>query len=183
MHARGDTLSLDDALGMAIDAWMATDTPPPADGNAKGYQWKCLLLPDGTDIRMTVAGRTEYAVVVGDAIVYQGRSVSPRGMTLAIAGEGRNAWRDLMIRRPGDAKWLYASVLRTRIERAERQAQPQPATPADSMAAAARCMSDALRSAMVLVDHVNAQAVRQQDERRRIGSRREADQLGEDCAF
>lgn len=185
LHARGDQLSIDDALGMAIDAWLAADTLRAAGGEANGYQWKCLLLPDGTHIRMTVDGRTEYASVVGDAIMYQGRSVSPRGMTLAIAGEGRNAWRELVIRRPGDAGWVRASVLRSRIERAARQPQPQPqpTTPADSMAAAARCMSDALRSAMVLVEHVNAQTARQQEERRRGACRRETDKLGDDCAF
>ncbi|MDQ1923745.1 hypothetical protein [Massilia pseudoviolaceinigra] len=186
LHATGSNVSVDEALGMAIDAWLAAETARAsramADGTAKGYQWKCLFLPDTTKIRMSFEGRTEYAEVVGDTIMHRGRSVSPRGLTLAIAGDGRNAWRELVVRRPGDAGWLRASMLRARIERAARQGQPQPATPADSMAAAARCMSDALRSALAVVEHVNVQAA-QQYERRAERHRRAADKMGEDCAF
>ncbi|UOD27924.1 hypothetical protein INH39_20865 [Massilia violaceinigra] len=120
-------------------------------------------------------------------------------MTLAIAGEGRNAWSALMVRRPGDANWQYASVLRARIERTMRppqvlvpplihaqwraQPQPQAITQADSLATAARCMSDALRSAMAVVDRMNAQAAQQQDERRRGRCRRESDRHPDDIAF
>ncbi|NHZ89140.1 hypothetical protein F2P45_08930 [Massilia sp. CCM 8733] len=100
-----------------------------------------------------------------------------------------------MVRRPGDANWQYASVLRARIERSARQAppptqaqlqaqpQPQAITHADSLVTAARCMSDALRSAMAVVDHMNAQAARQQDERRRGRCRRESDRHPDDVAF
>lgn len=84
-------MPVDEALGMAIDAWLAADQLRLAGGAVNGYQWKCLFLPDGSHVRMRCKGLTEYAVVTGDRLLYQGRSVSPRGMTLAIAGEGRNA--------------------------------------------------------------------------------------------
>lgn len=58
LHARGDPRSLDEALGMAIDAWLSADTIRAAGGEANGYQWKCLLLANGTHIRMKFAGRT-----------------------------------------------------------------------------------------------------------------------------
>ncbi|MFB9244068.1 hypothetical protein IV454_00325 [Massilia antarctica] len=186
LHATGSKVSVDDALGMAIDTWLAAEKARTArimaDGTAKGSQWKCLFLPDTTQIRMHADGRTEYAEVAGDAILHRGRKVSPRGLTLVVAGEGRNAWRELLVRRPGDAGWQRASVLRARIERAAQQAQPQPATPVERMAAAARCMSDALRSALAVVEHVNVQAA-QQHERRAQRHRRADDTLGEDCAL
>ena len=40
-------------------------------------------------------GQNYYAKVVGDVILYEGRAVSPRQMTVAVAGPGHNAWRDL----------------------------------------------------------------------------------------
>ncbi len=73
-----------------------SEAPPPASpDHSRGYQWKSLFLPHGTELRMTSSRQSGYARVVGDRIMYEGRSVSPRGLTLAIAGEGRNAWRDL----------------------------------------------------------------------------------------
>ena len=53
--------------------------------NCRGYQWKTLFLPDSTLLRMTCGDETTYAQVVGDEIIFEGRAVSPRGMTLAIA--------------------------------------------------------------------------------------------------
>ncbi|RSZ59490.1 hypothetical protein HF313_31250 [Massilia atriviolacea] len=78
LHARGGTMSVDDALGLAVDAWLAAQTAGAADREADGYQWKCLLLPHGTHLRMHVDGRTEYATVVGDAGRQHGRRESDK---------------------------------------------------------------------------------------------------------
>lgn len=91
--------------------------PPSEPPSAEGYQWKGLFLPSGTDLRMSTREGTGRARVCGDHIMYQGRRVSPRGLTLAIAGGGRNAWRDLWLRMPGEIDVKLASECRHEHER------------------------------------------------------------------
>lgn len=125
-HLRDEAsaLSLTDAVALAIRAWLAdnagtvaiSESGEPADADAdaasRGYQWKELFLPEGTALRMRYADEVHHARVTGDAIVFRGRRVSPRQLTLAIAGDGRNAWRDLSLRLPGEAHFRPACVLR-----------------------------------------------------------------------
>jgi hypothetical protein len=173
--------SFSEAMAAAIHGWIAADQQqrPQAVPHSRGYQWKSLFLPDSTELRMTCAEANFYGHVTGDDIIFEGRSVSPRGMTLAIAGDGRNAWRDLWIKLPGERTWKTALCCRRDVERAA--AKPLP-SPLDTMTAAAAAMSDALKSALALVDHSNALTARKY-ERRRNQSRRESDVLGEDCSF
>ncbi len=95
------------------------DRTPFSAQQSRGYRWKTLFLPDGTDLRMETARATYYARVEGDQIIFDGRSVSPRGMTLAIAGEGRNAWRDLWLKPPGERFWKQATRCRNELKREE----------------------------------------------------------------
>lgn len=177
----GSTVSVSQALEEAIQAWMDADKErrPQAAGPSRGYQWKSLFLPDSTELRMACADAQYYGRVTGDQIMFEGRSVSPRGMTLAIAGDGRNAWRDLWLKLPGERHWKQAIRCRREVERA--MAAP-PQSPVDAMSAAASAMSDALKTALALVEHSNAQAVRK-FERRGSKHRRESDILGDSCAF
>ena len=169
------------ALNEAIRAWIDADQarqPQPLEPS-RGYRWKTLFLPDGTELRMECAGITFHARVIGDEIIFNGRSVSPRGLTLAIAGEGRNAWRDLWLRLPGERYWKQAIRCRHELERSQAKA---PDSPVQTMAAAAAAMSDALKTALALVEHSNAQSAQKIDRRGRK-HRRESDVLGDDCAF
>lgn len=173
--------SFSEAMTEAINGWIAADKArrPQAAPHSHGYQWKSLFLPDTTELRMTCADANFYGRVVGDDIIFEGRSVSPRGMTLAIAGDGRNAWRDLWLKLPGERNWKKASCCR---RDADRAAAKPPPSPADTMAAAAAAMSSALKSALALVEHSSALTVRK-FERRGNKSRRANDALGEDCIF
>ncbi|PWF54672.1 hypothetical protein C7C56_005815 [Massilia glaciei] len=158
----------------------------------RGYQWKSLFLPESTELRMTCAGQTFYARVEGDEIVYQGRPVSPRQLTLAIAGDGRNAWRDLWIRFPGETKWKTAACLRRALEKASAVA---PVSPVEGITAAVAGLTEALKTALTFAGHASAQelalekAVEEgreqasQVNRRHGQSRRADDILGETCAF
>jgi hypothetical protein len=69
----------------------------------RGYQWKDLFLPDTTSLRMTYHEVPYFAKVVDNDIIYRNHPVTPRGMTVAIAGDGRNAWRDLWVNCPKSA--------------------------------------------------------------------------------
>ncbi|MBC7452586.1 MAG: hypothetical protein H7335_02570 [Massilia sp.] len=156
---------------------------PAAPCTALGYQWKELFLPDGTDLRMHCKGETHHARVSGDALVYQGRNVSARQLTIAIAGDGRNAWRELSLRLPGEKQFHPASLLRrnaqVRLKADAAAAAPAaPESPAAAIAAAAASMSEALRTALVLVELNKAPAVPKHE--RRLGqSRRTIDVLSD----
>jgi hypothetical protein len=174
LQASGSGLSPTEAAALAINEWIAAAqgrftnlAPSPT----RGYQWKTLFLPHGTELRMRFGDRSFHARVERDAIWYQGQRVSPRQMTIAIAGDGRNAWRDLWIRLPTDTQWRPASLLRRQAE----AAQPvQPVSPAEAMSAAAACMSETLKTALALVDHACVPA---------DNARRASDRLAGACAF
>ncbi len=155
-------------------------SPPsaPASDHSRGYQWKSLFLPHGTELRLSTSMNTYYARVDGDRIMYLGRSVSPRGFTLATAGEGRNAWRDLWLKFPDDRTWKSAH--RCRIE---ARAAPAPCllSPHETMKLAAAAMAQALEAALALV---KGSGIEYPPPDRRAGTyRRENDVLGETCAF
>jgi hypothetical protein len=196
LREKGSDISLVDAVALAIRAWLADNggvlattersRSPDADSNfaSRGYQWKELFLPDGTELRMRFDDEVHHARVSGDAIVYRGLRISPRQMTLAIAGDGRNAWRDLSLRLPGDDHFRPACVLRRMAKTKQFETAPvaRDESPAATIAAAAASMSDALRAALVLVQHTKAQAV-PKFERRVDKHRRGADVLTDHAMF
>lgn len=81
-----------------------------------GFQWKNVFLPDGTSLRTSYHQTTEFAKVVGDHIL------SPDGQTLTPSSFanrhtiGRNAWRCIWLRFPGDQHWSRAVDLRARSQ-------------------------------------------------------------------
>jgi len=100
----------------AIQYWMDNAEFKPellVESDARGYQWKNVFLPDGTQIRMQYQGSYSYAKVDGDELTYQGSPISPGSLAKTIAGGyNRNAWRDLWIKRPEDREWILADDLR-----------------------------------------------------------------------
>jgi hypothetical protein len=178
----GNRMSPADAATCAINEWIAAAkgqftnlAPTPT----QGYQWKSLFLPHGAELRMTFARQSFYARVIGDAIWYKGERMSPRQMTIAIAGDGHNAWRELWIRLPTATRWQPASLLR---REATQSAAVKQVSPLEAMTAAAACMSETLKTALQLVDHVGALAL-PQPERRIEHARRASDRLADQCAF
>jgi hypothetical protein len=171
LRQRGDPVSLTQALVAAVDLWIAHELA--ADQPIRGYQWKMLFLPERTLMRMQYDEDWHSAEVIGDELVYRGRPVSPHQLTQAVAGDGRNAWRDLWIRFPGEKNWTCAAQLRARLQ---QRANAAPPTPAEAMANAAKTMSNALNAALVLIEHVDLQS-RNTLERRLPKSRRDYDKL------
>lgn len=109
-------------VATAIDYWLQNASWKPEllqESSARGYQWKGLFLPEGTEIRMQYKGVYAYAKVEGDDIVYGGKSISPASLANTIAGSSRNAWRDLWVKRPGDKEWLLADDCRQAGQSAE----------------------------------------------------------------
>ncbi|MFC0169308.1 hypothetical protein ACFFKC_14580 [Pseudoduganella danionis] len=104
---------------------------------------------------MSHKGRHYYARVHGDQLIYNQHAVSPRAMVLSIAGEGRNAWRDLWLHLPQEGNWINAARLR-RLQTGQDQNQPRG--PAAALSAAAQAMNQALKAAVTLIEHVDYQS-------------------------
>ncbi|ELX13124.1 hypothetical protein Jab_1c17460 [Janthinobacterium sp. HH01] len=174
LRKSGSTLSPVEATIIALREWMEKSRTAAAP--LRGYQWKLLFIPEKSRLRMNYDGESYYAEVVGEEIIFRGHAVSPRQMAVQIAGDGRNAWRDLWLLLPGERTWANAARLRDRLQ---QRAAKQPLSAADAMTAAARSMSDALTTALALVEHANHQS-QNTLERRLPRYRREYDQLTDD---
>lgn len=147
------TLSPSEALIKAVQLWIAKSRADAIP--ARGYQWKQLFLPEGTRIRMRVRDCWHTADIVGDELVYKGDAISPHQMAKQVAGDGRNAWREIWVLMPGQKRWANAGRLRAQLL---KQKDAIPPTPAESMQIAAKAMSDALSTALTLVAHASDQA-------------------------
>lgn len=106
-------------------------------------------------------------------------------MTLAIAGEGRNAWRDLCIRLPGARHFRRASLLRQETYPSGRY-QP-PSRPA-ALSGAALALADAFVHALAQATPPApaaspVPAPPSGDERRVARLRRKFDILPDSCDF
>ena len=174
LRTSGSALCLSEAITRAVKFWMAAQLE--AEAPVRGYQWKSLFLPHGTQLRMHYDGQCFYADVQEEQFRFGGCATSPRQMTVAIAGPGRNAWMDLWVRQPGARDWTQADKLRrAAAARTAAQAAPQP-SPTEAIQAAAKSMSEALHTALLLVDQSRKQAT-QQVERRVEKHRRRDDEL------
>jgi hypothetical protein len=80
----------------------------------KGLFWQNLFLPNRTQLRALPFGRPVVAEVKRQRLTYNGAEVSPsRFASMAWNNTSRNAWRDLWVKRPGDAEWTQALILRS----------------------------------------------------------------------
>jgi hypothetical protein len=103
------------AVRDAIDYWLQNADWKPellSQSDTRGYQWKSLFLPEGTQVRMSYKGTYHYAKVEGDRIIYESKSISPGSLANTIASSSRNAWRDLWIKRPDDKEWKLSDDCR-----------------------------------------------------------------------
>lgn len=89
-----------------------SDRPAPAPSlpqdASKGYQWKQLFLPNGTELRATFGGRSSYAKVQDEAILCDGEPTTPSRLANARGCGTRNAWHSVWLKFPGEATWKLA---------------------------------------------------------------------------
>jgi hypothetical protein len=107
-----------DVVEDAIEYWMDNavlkpEILAPDEPDARGYSWKSLFLPAGTDVRIKYNGFYIYAKVEGDFLTYKGERLSPNQFAFKATGSARDAWRDLWIKRPTDSDYLLADSLRS----------------------------------------------------------------------
>ena len=101
-----------------VKRWIALQNERLAlqrDGPAlRGFQWKDLFLPEGTNLRTTYGDTVEFAKVCGDRIVARdGRACTP-SQFVNRGAQGRNAWRFVWLRFPGEEQWVRAADCRPR---------------------------------------------------------------------
>ncbi|MBB3222720.1 hypothetical protein [Pseudoduganella umbonata] len=109
----------------AILAWLESrraEAGRPAVPVLRGYQWKCLFLPEGTRLRVWCRSEHGYAEVVGDRLMHNGLPVSPNQFVAACSDTVRNAWVEINVLMPGEKAWKLASMRRREIEAAARLA-------------------------------------------------------------
>jgi hypothetical protein len=71
---------------------------------------------------MRYKGRTFYARVEEDDLLFDGLPTSPAQMVNTVTGTIRNAWRDLWIKMPGEREFIRADRARARDEERSRTA-------------------------------------------------------------
>lgn len=112
--ARGE--SVETVMRETLEAALPGGEAPSGGPAQRGYRWKDVFLPEGTELCFTHKGRTYGAMVAGGRILHEGEPVTPSRFINAVAGPGRNAWIGLWVRRPADAVWVLADDLRRAAE-------------------------------------------------------------------
>lgn len=105
--------------------WLATETEKIAsrkNGPAlRGFQWKTLFLPEGTILRTTHGDTVEFAKVCGDHIMSDDGAALTPSMFANRTAKGRNAWRFVWLRFPGEDGWSRADNCRDRCKSSPRK--------------------------------------------------------------
>ena len=98
---------------IAIKKWLVRHEPDSFNLPAtKGFQWKCLFLPEGTLLRTIFNGKNYHCRVEDDHILYNGTPISPSGFVNAVGGVRRNAWKAVWLLFPRSETWKLAATLR-----------------------------------------------------------------------
>lgn len=138
-------------VALAIDAWLGLARGEVAcNASSRGYQWKRLFLPERTEVRMLHGGSYRNAHVVGDALMYAGEAMTPSQFAAAVGGPGRNAWRDLWVRLPGERQWKKAGFHRTDLQKRDKDLPPSFRFEKPANASAA--MAIGLKNALALLE-------------------------------
>jgi len=109
----------DDQWSDAYEAWKESCEASVEDRKRfgdpeKGLHWTPLFLPNGTKLSMQYGGKRHDAEIRHEKIFFGTEEISsPSVLASTIAaGTSRNAWRDLLIKRPADLEFRLADELR-----------------------------------------------------------------------
>lgn len=108
-----------DFVAELVKRWLATEKARLAlrNGQAmRGFQWKDVFLPEGTALRTSYCDMVEFAKVVGDRIVSDDNTLMTPSLFANRHAKGRNAWRFVWLRFPGNDYWIRAGHCRTHSE-------------------------------------------------------------------
>ena len=115
-----------------VQRWLAVDKERFAlrrNGQpTRGFQWKNIFLPDGTSLRTCHSDNVEFAKVVGDHIVSDDGTLLTPSLFANRHAKGRNAWRFVWLRFPGDDYWIRAAECRTRFDNLQQRQSTSDST-------------------------------------------------------
>ena len=116
---------VDSLLFEIIANWLEADKAriaATADKNShQGVQWRDLFLPHGTTLRTSVKGEDFYANVVKDCLLCDRNRTSPSAFANRFGIIGRNAWKCIWVRFPGEVNWVRAATLRAQVLERKRR--------------------------------------------------------------
>jgi hypothetical protein len=111
-------LSAGELAARAIEEWLArAERGSPTPSRLRGFQWKTVFLPEGTQLRAWNRSGFAYAEVVGDNIVHLGEAVSPHQFICRCKGISRSAWAEVSLLFPGENHWKRADQHRRELAR------------------------------------------------------------------
>ena len=116
-------VQLDTFITELVKRWLTVDMERAAlhkhGPSIRGVQWQTVFLPHGTRLRTRYRELVEFAEVRGDQIVSDdGARLTPSVFANRHA-KGRNAWRFIWLRFPGNDDWTRADTCRRRVSQAE----------------------------------------------------------------
>ncbi len=107
-------------IGNLVKRWVATERERldlcKNGPSLRGVQWKSLFLPEGTRLRTTYRGAVEFAKIAGNRIVTDDATVATPSQFANRHAKGRNAWRFIWLRFPGEECWVSAQACRINEE-------------------------------------------------------------------
>ena len=113
-------VKLDAFVTELVKRWLAIETERLALRNSgqalRGFQWKNVFLPEGTSLRTSYRETIEFAKVVGDQIASDDGALLTPSLFANRHAKGRNAWRFIWLRFPGDDYWIRAGNCRVRAD-------------------------------------------------------------------
>jgi len=107
-----------------VKRWLAAEQARLALRNGqvmRGFQWKSVFLPEGTALRTSYRDVVEFAKVVGDRIVADDDVMLTPSLFANRHAKGRNAWRFVWLRFPGNEYWIRADNCRIHSEELAQQ--------------------------------------------------------------
>jgi hypothetical protein len=147
----GDERDPAEVVEAALASWLCIARGEAQESRVRGFQWKRLFLPEGTEVKMSYRGCHAFANVVGDSLMYQGHPTTPNQFAAEVAGTARNAWEVLWLRLPGQRYWKNARFVRNEQSGSSRP-EPLPQFQAHNPAASPAVMAQSLRNALVLIE-------------------------------
>ena len=113
-----------------VNRWLAVEMERNAlreRGHAtRGFQWKNVFLPEGTALRTSYCNTIEFAKVEGNQVVADDGAKLTPSLFANRRAKGRNAWRFVWLRFPGNDYWVRAGTCRMRHqERQSRQSKSE----------------------------------------------------------
>jgi hypothetical protein len=112
-----EATTYNDVLRKLLDLDKSNGVPATQAGAVSGgCEYKGVLLPNGTELRVTYKGRTYHAHIRDDSWIGEDgvRRNSPSDAACAITKGNVNGWRFWRVRRPGDGEFRVLEDLRIR---------------------------------------------------------------------